>query len=1657
MGERIRAFDWSATAVGPIEAWSPALLAVLRIILVNRVPHILWWGPDYIQFYNDTYAPILGAKHPDQALGRPCSESWSGIWQQVRPILDAAFHDGSPTSARDLLLEPNRHGFVEETYFTSTCSPVLDETAEGGIGGVLATVTEITGTILSERRRATVLNLAAPSAEARSAEQACLISAEALALNNRDFPFALLYLIDSDGRHARLASVSGVSAGQPISPQTIALQDGQAASAWPLGEAIRSQATRIETDLASRFDGQVPPGPWSDPPHTAAILPIRSRRAGSLAGFLVAGISARLQFDDRYRDFLELVSAQIASAIAKAREHEEEKKRAEALAEIERAKTAFFSNISDGFRTPLTLMLGPIEELLTRSHTQLPPAAAGQLELAHRNSIRLLRLVNTLLDFSRLEGGRIDAVFEPTDLAAFTAEFSGVFRAAAERAGLKFTVDCPGLPEPVYVDRDMWQKIVLNLVSNALNFTTEGEIAVALRAEPSRFPDQRATLVLSVRDTGVGISAEEMSRLFKPFYRGEAAMSLAPEGSGIGLALVKDLAALHGGSVRVESRQGEGSTFFVAVPFGKEHLPAHRVGSGRALEATATGVSPFIEEALRWWQPEKPSLMEAVQEPGTPQRPFAPLPPQVDECRPRVLIADSNADMRGFLAGLLADRYRVQTVVDGQAALEAARQNRPDLVLSDVMMPRLDGAGLVRELRADPALAALPVILLSAPAGENSPVEGMQTYADDYLVKPFSARELKARVAARLEAARQRREAADQIRQSEERFKLCMEAMNDGLWDWRLPSDEHYFSPAYYRMLGYSPDAFPSTGDAWLNLIHPDDRVRTIRATMDCVEGRCEQSESEFRMKAADGEWRWVFDRFKCLGRDDRGTAVRLLGTHVDITERKRAEERLRESEERYRRLFESIDQAFCTIEVLFDEHLKPVDYRFLLVNPAFGRQTGVPDAKGRWMRDIAPLHEESWYQRFGQIALTGEPMRFESLAAQLHRYFEVFAWRIGAPEGRKVAVLLNDITGRRKTEEKLRRSEARWNSALEHLAEGVVIGTDTGHLVYWNPAARRICGLTADQGLVGLNEASDPFECWTADGARQLSVDEFPMHRILRNEVLRDVELRLRRPDQGWERIVSFSGSMVETADGERLAHISLNDLTEQRKVEEAFRRSAQQFQDLIDGSPGMVFVKDLEGRYITINTTFERFVGLSRDEVRGKTDYDLFSSEEAEAYRKHDRRAAETGAPLQVEETCDLKDGTRIVHLLNKFPIHDVDGKIYAVCGMGTDITERKQSEERLRESQKLESIGVLAGGVAHDFNNLLTGVVGNASLIQEALGPGHPASELADRILETGEQLAHLTRQMLAYAGKGRFILEPLNLSVMARDLGELLRSSIPKKVALHFDLEKDLPAIEADRGQAQQILLNLVINAGEAIGNRDGLITVKTLTRTVDIPYIRIHPEAAALSPGEYVVLEVRDTGCGIDDAVKTKIFDPFFSTKFTGRGLGLAAVAGIVRGHKGAIIVNSQPGTGTTFDVLLPAIPRPIQTQPEAPPVVKTEGSGVVLIIDDEPTVRQIAKKALENRGYTVLVADDGLAAIDIFKRHPGKIDLAILDLSMPGMSGQETLPELRKVRPDVKVLVSSGYSEIEAMTMFEGQKVSGFIQKPYTSARIADTVKLVLS
>jgi signal transduction histidine kinase/CheY-like chemotaxis protein len=749
MGELIRTIDWSKTALGPFEGWSQTLRTMVSFLLANRFPLLLWWGPQYISIYNDAYRPILGTKHP-RSMGQPASECWYEIWQILKPLIDTPFFGGPATWMEDIPLELNRHGFTEETHFTIAYSPVPDEDAPGGIGGVLATVHEITEKVVAERRVQILRDLGARAAEARSAEEACAIAAGVLGEHANDIPFALVYLIDADSKEARLAGATGVQPGEPASPLSIRLDATAPETGWPLKEVLDRQEMVAIEKIADRFPC-IPRGPWSEPPHSAVIVPIRSTRATELAGLLIAGVSPRLRLDHLYRSFLDLMAAQVATSIANARAYEEERKRAQALAEIDRAKTAFFSNVSHEFRTPLTLMLGPIGDALAAPAQVL---RADDLAMVHRNGLRLLRLVNTLLDFSRIEAGRLQASYEPVDLASFTAELASEFRAATEKAGLKLIIDCPRLSAPVWIDRDLWEKIVLNLVSNAFKFTLEGSITVQVREQDGR-------AILSVDDTGIGIPANELPRLFDRFHRIEGARGRTHEGTGIGLALVQELAKLHGGSVNVASSAGIGSTFSVNVPFGTGHLPADRLRAKRTLAPTATGAQPYVEEALRWLPGVAASSAPAEAE--WPILPEQSVQGTMEGERATVLVVDDNADMREYVQRLLAPHYEVRTASDGVEALAAMRAQPPDLLLSDVMMPRLDGIGLLREVRADPVLARFPVVLLSARAGEEASIEGLEAGADDYLIKPFAARELLARVSANLKLGKLRRGFAQRL------------------------------------------------------------------------------------------------------------------------------------------------------------------------------------------------------------------------------------------------------------------------------------------------------------------------------------------------------------------------------------------------------------------------------------------------------------------------------------------------------------------------------------------------------------------------------------------------------------------------------------------------------------------------------------------------------------------------------------------------------------------------------------------------------------------------------------------------------------------------------------------------------------------------------
>jgi len=749
MGALIRAHDWTATPLGPPESWPQSLRTAVRIMLTSRQPIWIGWGPELTYLYNDPYQSIIGGKHP-WALGRPASEVWSEIWSDIGPMLATALGGVEGTYVEEQLLIMERNGYPEETYYTFSYSPIPDD--DGAPGGIICANTDDTQRVIGERQINLLRELAARTVNARSWREACRRSVETLADDPRDVTFALLYVTADEGDDLVLAASSGLVDGHPAAPETLPARQ---ADAWPVWEALADHEPRLVEDLQAVFGARFPSGAWDRPATMAAALPVAPSGETGRAGVLLVGLNPYRLFDESYRGFLELAAGQIAAAIANADAYDEERRRVEALAELDRAKTAFFSNVSHEFRTPLTLMLGPLEDMASGSATVSEMQA--QAAIALRNGGRLLRLVNSLLDFSRIEAGRVRAAYESTQLAGFTAEIASNFRSAIERAGLRLELDCPPLPDLAYVDREMWEKVVLNLISNAFKFTFEGRIRVSVASSA----DGRDAVV-KVADTGIGIPAEEIPRLFERFHRVEGAQGRSFEGSGIGLALVQELVKLHGGVISAESAPGKGTTFTIVLPLGRAHLSSEHIrDTAEAAPAAGARAHEYVDEALRWL-PDSPAPAPLG---DLPSADLGGLAASAAAGRgKRVVLADDNADMRAYVCRLLeSEGYEIGAAGDGEEALALAREVRPDLILSDVMMPRLDGFGLLRAVRGDPDLASTPVILLSARAGEEAKVEGLEAGADDYLIKPFAARELLARVNGNIQLAELRRAAVREL------------------------------------------------------------------------------------------------------------------------------------------------------------------------------------------------------------------------------------------------------------------------------------------------------------------------------------------------------------------------------------------------------------------------------------------------------------------------------------------------------------------------------------------------------------------------------------------------------------------------------------------------------------------------------------------------------------------------------------------------------------------------------------------------------------------------------------------------------------------------------------------------------------------------------
>lgn len=871
MGQRIRDYDWANSPLGPVEKWPQSLRTCVRIMLTSRQPIWIGWGKDLIKLYNDPYKDIVRGKHP-WALGSPASLVWKDIWREIDPMLRQVMEKDEGTYVESQLLIMERNGYPEETYYTFSYTPIPGD--DGGTAGMICANTDDTDRITSGRQLQTLTELGKRLTNTKTPKEVFDKVIETLSENPFDFPFALCRtIVDNEAVLIKSTAVDVENL-----PKRIDLNDNsEIASLMRL--ALETREPQVFHNLIEKI-GPLPSGAWSISPDKVVVLPIHQVSAREPYGVLVVALNPYRIFDDKYKSFFSLVADQIATSLANVYVLEEERKRALALAEIDKAKTTFFSNISHEFRTPLTLLLAPVEDAL--NDPAIDTENRVRMEIAHRNATRMQKLVNTLLEFSRIEAGRIEGRFSRIDLGAFIEELVSSFRSAVEKAGMQLIVERQEIHDEVYVDLDMWERIILNLVSNAFKYSQKGRIVVRVRQSGRH-------VEVAVSDTGIGIPADQLDRIFDRFYRIENAGGRSQEGTGIGLSMVRELVRLHDGTIEIASSPGVGSTFTIKMPVGKNHLPIDRISTNDQVSYEQRHTSAFIEEAQQWID-------------GTSNVTDQPPPLSHDNStRSKVLLADDNADMRMYVRRLLADLFDVITANDGEDAFKKLLLHKPDLLLTDVMMPKMDGFALLAKVRSHPELKKTPVIFLSARAGEEAKVEGLDAGADDYIVKPFSAKELVVRVSNLIRINQVRRETERQFYQLFQQAPAIINIFKGPEFIYELyhPKNKEIFGDGDYTgmpLLAALPELAGQGIPEILSRVYYEGITHT---------------ESERPVRLHDGAGGSVMRYFNIIYQpwyDLKGKVKGVLNFAVEVTDHVEARKATEESEQRYRELNEQLE-----------------------------------------------------------------------------------------------------------------------------------------------------------------------------------------------------------------------------------------------------------------------------------------------------------------------------------------------------------------------------------------------------------------------------------------------------------------------------------------------------------------------------------------------------------------------------------------------------------------------------------------------------------------------------------------------------------------------------------------------------------------------------
>lgn len=1698
MGALMRRLDWAATPIGAVDQWPQSLRTAVSICLNSRFPMVIWWGKDLILLYNDAWRPILGNKHP-QALGRPGQEVWAENWDVIGLQLNGVLETGQATWSDDLLLPALRYGYLEEAYFTYSYSPIFTET--GQVGGAFTAVTETTRRVIGERQLDTLRELSTNALAEKSVERVCHILTTTLGNNPYDIPFALLYLINVNGDAAELISTAGIAVGTIASPKQIDLTD--AAALWQLSKVLQSGRSLLIEPLDQY--GPLPGGGWHEPPHRAFVLPLtkptsnRSERP-DLAGFLVLGISARRAFDQNYQSFFELIANSVATAIVNVQVYEQERQRAKALAELDQAKTTFFNNISHEFRTPLTLILGPAADALSDVEVPLPERQRQRLEILQRNGLRLLKLVNTLLDFARIEAGRVQAAFQPIDLAALTTELASVFRSTIEQAGLTFVVDCPPLPAPVLVDPDMWEKIVLNLLSNAFKFTFTGQISIRLEAVADR-------VELTVQDTGVGIPESALPHLFERFHRVGGMRARTDEGSGIGLSLVQELVKLHHGTIQVASQVNQGTTFTVSLPLGTAHLPAAETPR---LSPTALGAAPYIEEALRWLPEADPtSVLRPAKLNSALELAIQPAAPAA-----RIMLIDDNADMRDYVQRLLSQTYEVEAVGDGLSALHAIAQRLPDLIVTDVMMPNLSGFGLLQELRADPRTREIPIILLSARAGEEAQVEGLAAGADDYLIKPFSGRELLARVESNLKLAQLRRQSAQReqvLRAEAEAAKADLEAVLARIDDQFLALDHEW------RYTYVNDQACAVIGIAKTDLIgkkiwevFPD----AVDSILDTELHRAVSDQVPVTFEYFYPHWSRWFENRAYPSPD----GLTLLIT--DITERKQIEVMLAQQNTRLREQAQLLDLALDGIVVRDLNNV--ITFWNLAAEAMYGwnREEALGQClhyllQTQFPQPLATIEAELFQSGRWEGELT-HTKRDGTTAVVMSR------WALKRDEAGQPAAILevnHDITGRKQTEEALRLSEDRYRTLANAVSQLMWINNAQGRIQFFNQRWIDYTGTALELNVELWREIIHPDDFESTLSTRTQSIQLAEAY---------EVECRLKRFDQTYRWHLARVVPLKDEQGRVLYWFGTATDIEEIKQVE-----AGQRF---LSEASAMIASLD----YKTMLTNIAR---LAVPFLADFCSFDLVTPEgqiQRVACHPRDAMPELDSAAVQLQVPSPMAQVHPVARALRRgqteFVPQVTDAWMQSIAlspeqlqwmrdkGLQSWITvplvarsrklgaltfckttgcfteaDRALAEELARRSalaldnaqlyQQAQSANQIKDQflavLSHELRSPLNPILGWATLLLSK----QPDDDLFVRGLQTIVRNAKLQTQLIDdLLDVSRILQGKLSLNVMPVELKGVIESAMEtvrlateaKKIDLRFEIETYQPEaagspgltgaaqplfVLGDPGRLQQVVWNLLSNAVKFTPTA-GRIEIRLTTIACNLLFTAGEPKKTDLGQlTDCAQITVTDTGKGIQPEFLPYVFDYFrqadssTTRNFGGLGLGLAIVRHLVELHGGTVQATSLgEGQGASFTVQLPLHQlENLQSRSSAAADVSSVASSRleglrVLVVDDDQDSLELVLLLLQRAGATVSATASAREALQLLKTTA--VDVLISDIGMPEMDGYMLIQQIR-TRPNLQTIAAIALTAYAGEINQQRAFAAGFqahLAKPVEPAELIQTI-----